>query len=347
MESPVRRGLVASALAAFVLPRTPCAAEWTVDAPAAHGFGAGSLDRLLAAGEAVPALRAILVSRNGALVAERYYGGATADQLRRTNSATKSVVSMLVGQALAQGRLGSIDQSVAQLLPEQARRATGAPAATLSLRQILSGTSGLAYDFNRDMRALIAAADPVQHVLALPRSGAAPGSWSYNDAAISLLGPILERVYALKLPEIARQGLFAPLGIDRFRWGQDRSGQSTAYMGLELRPRDFLALANMVALGGSGIVPSAWLAESLRPHTAGAWSLSPVANSSYGYLWFNGSLHGKAVGWAWGYGGQIGLVVPSQRLAIVTMAQEPPPQALSAQNHSIGALIGGIVEAAG
>jgi CubicO group peptidase (beta-lactamase class C family) len=321
---PLRRRLLAGGAAAWLLP----------SARAADGVEAA-----LADAAALPALRAVLVARDGVPVAERYYADASAGQLRRVNSATKSVVSMLVGQALAQGRLGGLSQTVAELLPEHAARAPGSVAGQVTLRQILTGTTGLAYDFTRDMDTLVRARDPVQHVLALPRGDGAPGSWSYSDAAVSLLAPILERAYALKLPEIARQGLLAPLGIDTFNWRTDRSGQATSYMGLELRPRDFLQLASMVAEGGRGVVPADWLADSLKPHAAGAWSLPQVAGGNYGYLWFNGRLHDRPVAWAWGYGGQLGFVVPSQRLAIVTLATEPPPAALAAQNRAIGALV--------
>jgi CubicO group peptidase (beta-lactamase class C family) len=328
---PLRRRLVAAGAAAWLLP----------PARAADGVEAA-----LADAAALPVLRAVLVARDGVLVAERYYADASAGQLRRVNSATKSVVSLLVGQALAQGKLAGLSQTVAELLPEHAARAPGSVAAQVTLRQILTGTTGLAYDFTRDMDALVRARDPVQHVLALPRNAAAPGSWSYNDAAISLLAPILERAHAMKLPEIARQGLFAPLGISNFNWRTDRSGQATSYMGLELRPRDFLQVASMVAEGGRGIVPADWLADSLKPHAGGAWSLPQVAGENYGYLWFNGILQGRPVAWAWGYGGQLGFVVPGQRLAIVTLATEPPPANLVAQNRAIGALVARLAAAA-
>lgn len=328
---PMRRRLVAAGLSTLLLPRA---------------MASDPTEAVLADAGSLPALRAVLVARNGGLVAERYYGDASAGQLRRVNSATKSVVSMIVGQALAQGKLSSLSQTVAQLLPEQVARMPDSPAAQLTLRQILTGTTGLAYDFTRDMDPLARARDPVQHVLALPRSDAPAGSWSYNDAAISLLAPILERAHGMKLPEIARQGLFAPLGIESFHWRTDRSGQATSYMGLELRPRDFLQLATTVADGGRGIVPADWLADSLKPHSAGAWSLPQVAGGNYGYLWFNGMLHGRPVAWAWGYGGQLGFVVPAQRLAIVTLAVEPPPAALPAQNRAVGALVERIVAAA-
>ncbi|NNU42225.1 serine hydrolase domain-containing protein [Ramlibacter montanisoli] len=218
---PLRRRLVAAGLSTLLLPRA---------------MASDPVEAVLADAGSLPPLRAVLVARHGALVAERYYGDASAGQLRRINSATKSVVSMLVGQALVQGRLSGLSQTVAQLLPDQVARAPDSPAAQLTLRQILTGTTGLAYDFTRDMDPLARARDPVQHVLALPRNDAPAGSWSYNDAAISLLAPILERAYGMKLPEIARQGLFAPLGIESFHWRTDRSGQATSYMGLGAAP---------------------------------------------------------------------------------------------------------------
>jgi CubicO group peptidase (beta-lactamase class C family) len=270
MTDFLRRRLVAGGFASLLLPPLARASDgWTVAPPASQGVATEAVEAVLADGAAFAPLRSILVARNGVLVAERYYGDASAQQPRRINSATKSVASLLVGQALAQGRLGSLSQTVSELLPEQAARAPDSPAVRVTLRQILTGTTGLAYDYTRDMRTLAAASDPVQHVLALPRSDAPPGSWSYNDAAISLLTPILERAYALKLAEIARQGLFAPLGIDTFTWGTDRSGQHTSYMGLQLRPRDFLLLGAWSRKAGA-----AWLrATGSRP----ACSRTPAA----------------------------------------------------------------------
>jgi CubicO group peptidase (beta-lactamase class C family) len=347
MSDAARRGLVAAGLGSLLWPGASSAAKpWTVGSPASQGLAADAVDAALDEAAAFAPFRAVLVARHGVLVAERYFGNASAEQPRRVNSATKSVVSMLVGHALAQGRLASLDQTVAQLLPEHTARFPDSPAGLVTLRQILTGTTGLAYDFARDMRALDGAADPVQYVFSLPRSGAPAGSWSYNDAAISLLAPILERAYGLKLTEVARQALFAPLGIDTFSWVTDRSGQAMSYAGLQLRPRDFLLLATMVAEGGRGVVPADWLAASLQPHARGAWSLPQVAGGNYGYLWFNGTVQGRPVAWAWGYGGQLAVVAPPLGLAVVTLAQEPPLGELLAQNRAIGEVVARIVAAA-
>jgi len=323
--------------------------EWPEAAVESQGISAPALEAVLASGATVTALRSILVARNGVLVAERYYGGAAPTQLLPINSATKSVCSILVGLALEQGKLRSLSQTVSELLPEQAGSVPGSPANAVTLRQILTGTTGLAYDYRTQLRPLMNSADPVQHVLELRHDGRPPNSWSYNDAAVSLLTPILERAQGLPLRELARRDLFAPLGIDDFSWSQDRGGYPTAYRGLQLKTRDLLKLAWVMAdagrWGGGQVIPSDWVTESLQPKVNGVWRNPPVVDSGYGYLWFTGTLMGHQVAWAWGYGGQFAIVVPSLRLAIATAATNPPLQTLAAQTESVTSLVGRIVEA--
>lgn len=354
MQAARRRFLAGGASLALVAAARPAVAQavspWPQGAPESQGMSSSALESVLADAAALPAMRSVVVARNGMLVAERYYRDGAADKLRRINSCTKSVVSMLVGQALAQGRLQDVSQTVAQLLPEAVAKAPDAPAAALTLRQILTGTTGLAYDFLANMRDLAGAPDPVQYTLGLPRANTPAGAWSYNDAAIGLLTPILQRAYGLDLREIARQNLFAPLGIDTFSWASDRSGQATAYGGLQLKARDLLKLAWVMGEGGrwgdAQVLPEAWVAESLQPRTPGAWPNPPVAGSRYGYLWFTGTLRGRPVAWAWGYGAQFAVLVPSLRLAVATFALEPPPAALEAHNRAVMELVARVVDAA-
>lgn len=294
------------------------------------------------------ALRAIAVVRDGQLIAERTYGGATPDTLFRINSATKSISSMLVGIALAQGRLRDLSQMLGELLPEAAAAQPGSAAEAVTLRQVLTGSTGLAYDWTRQFRALAGAPDPVQYAFALARDGQPAGSWSYNDAAVGLLTPILERAYGLPLPEVARRDLFGPLGIDRFDWQRDRAGHVTAYAGLRLQVSDLLKLAWVMADAGrwegTQVVPAEWVAESTRRHVGGAWPNPPIADSGYGYLWFTGSYKGVPVAWAWGYGAQFALLAPSLRVAVATAAAEPPPQELPAQNRAVATVVARILD---
>jgi hypothetical protein len=104
------------------------ATDWDTATPQANGMREGVVANALEVGESLPGLRALLVAHRGVLVAERYYAGADAETLQPINSATKSVCSMLVGLALRDGRVKSIDDTVAQLLPEAIADVPDSPA---------------------------------------------------------------------------------------------------------------------------------------------------------------------------------------------------------------------------
>jgi CubicO group peptidase (beta-lactamase class C family) len=80
------------------------------------------------------------------------------------------------------------------------------PVSDVTLRQVLTETTGLAYDWMTQERTFAAAPDPVQYAFQLARDGQAAGTWSYNDAAVGLLAPVLERVHGGSLVEVARRG---------------------------------------------------------------------------------------------------------------------------------------------
>jgi CubicO group peptidase (beta-lactamase class C family) len=310
---------------------------------------ASALAEVLDSARQVSALRAIAVMREGDLLGQRFYGGASASTLFPINSATKSVSSMLVGIALGQGRLRSLSQTMGELLPDAANAQPGSPAAGVTLRQVLTGTTGLAYDWTGQYRAVLAAPDPVQYAFQLARDGQPAGTWSYNDPMVGLLAPILERAHGMPLERVAQEGLFAPLGIDAFEWQRDRGGRAWSFGGLRLRIDDFLKLAWVMAAGGRWrgvpVVPADWTAESTRAQVAGAWPNPPLADSGYGFLWFTGRYKDVPVAWAWGYGAQFALLAPSLRLAVVTAAREPAPRQLAEQNAAVMTVIGRILDA--
>ena len=163
-----RRRFCLTGTALALGPKLATAAiDWTTGNPEPAGLRPGLLANALQAGEALPALRALLVARGGVLVAERYYAGAQVEDLQPINSATKSVCSLLVGLALHSGQLRSLDQTVAQLIPEAVADVPGSPAAALTLRQIMSGRSGMAFDPMR-YRELVSAKPFLRYALSRP-----------------------------------------------------------------------------------------------------------------------------------------------------------------------------------
>lgn len=343
---PTRRRILlagATLAAGHALGATAPAAADTQD------LRADAVADTLQAGAAVPGLRALVAARHGVLVAERYYGGAADQSLLPINSATKSVCSMLVGLALHDGSLKSLDQTVAQLLPDAVAEVPESPVAPLTLRQILSGRSGLAFD--PMLFGQLAAARPLERfVLSRPPLPAGPSGWTYNDALVALIGPVLRRAQGADLSTLAQRQLFGPLGIERFQWQRGGDGKALAPAGLALRPRDLLKLATLMAAGGQWqgqqLLPAGWVSESLTPLGPATWRAAPVAELGYGMLWFTGRLHGQRVAWAWGYGGQFALLAPELGLAVATAATSPPPSALREQTDAVMALVGRLVQAA-
>lgn len=336
---------VGRAQAAEVDGATPF--EWPTAPPESQGLL--PVAEVLRDGAGVPGLRSLLVARNGVLVGERYYAGASATDLLAINSVTKSVSSMLVGLALRKGAITGLDEPVARLIPDAAAKAPGSAWAELTLAQILGGRTDLAFPLSRG-RELMNAPDLARFVLGLPAEVPVPSGWSYNDAAVALIAPILARAQGLDLAALAAPELFAPLGIERFNWVRDRQGSALAFGGLALRTRDLLKLAVLMLDGGqwrgASVLPAAWVAGSTQTRSPASWQVAPAESVGYGRLWFTGTLHGRRVVWGWGYGGQFALWVPELRLAVATAATSPPFPALKAQTDAVMTLIGRIVQAA-
>jgi CubicO group peptidase (beta-lactamase class C family) len=343
-----RRCLAIGASAPLAVYADPAAPDWEAAAPGTHGLPSPALEAALASAATVPGLRAVVVVRDGVLLGERYAAGADVDALQPINSATKSVVSLLVGGAVERGRL-ALDAPLKTLLPQAFAEVPDSVYADVTLAQILAGRTGIGFDLARGGQELAGTADPLRYTLAMPRAPVAPPGWSYNDAAVGLLAPLLERAEGRDLAALAERDLFAPLGITRHAWRRDRRDRPTAWAGLALRPRDLAKVAWLAANGGRWrdrqIVAPAWIDRSTTSRGPADWRLPPVADVGYGDLWFTGALDGRRVAWGWGYGGQFAFAVPDLRLAIATAATSPPPAQLRAQTDAVAALVAAIVRA--
>ena len=323
-------------------------AEWEAAPADSHGFRSSFMEEVLRAGTSTPGLRSFLVVRNGVLIGERYYLGASSSDLLPIRSVTKSVASILAGIALERGSLRGLDEPLARLLPESVARIPGSQLATLRLEDILQGRTGVVHDI--DNSAVINSQDPVALALSLERTLPTPSGWTYNDAVVGLLSPILARAEGRDLAAMAARDLFGPLGIERYAWRRDRQGKSLSYAGLALRTRDLAKIAWTMANGGTWrgkqVVPRDWVTKSTKAYGPVEWQLPPIANLGYGYLWFSGLVSGRQAVWGWGYGGQFALFVPELRLVVATAAAPPFRENLTKQTNAIIALVAQLVEAA-
>ncbi|MGO4777962.1 serine hydrolase domain-containing protein, partial [Lysobacter sp. 2RAB21] len=154
-------------------------------------------------------LKAVVVLRDGELIAERYYNGDDARSLHDMRSAGKSVTALLAGIALDQGRIASLDDPIERYLPA----ARGKPVAGTSVRDLLTMRSGLDADDTQEGSPgnedrLDEAVDPAAFALGIPRREAAGTRYQYNSLTAYLAGWVVAAAVAQPLDEFARANLF-------------------------------------------------------------------------------------------------------------------------------------------
>ena len=252
-------------------------------APAAHRFPVApdpAVPRLLAelAGaddwEAWLAERhtqAFIVVRDGAVVYEGYVNGARRDDIVTSFSVAKSVVSALVGIAIADGHIKSVDDPVTAYLPELAERDPRFREVTL--RHLLQMASGLEYEAARPL--LLNGDDPLttyypdQRALSLTNTRIVepPGRrFSYNKYHPQLLGMVLERATGMRVTRYLQTKLWDPLGMEYGgSWSTDSVASDFEKMetGLNARAIDFARFGVLFLQGGAWdgrpVIPRAWV----------------------------------------------------------------------------------------
>lgn len=270
-----------------------------------------------------PDLRGVVVMRDGAVVAERYYNGATADTLHDIRSAGKSVTALLVGIAIDQGRIGGTEDPVAKYWPEARDSAIG----PVPLRDVLTMRSGLAaFDDDPDSPGnedkMDEAPDPLAFVLSVPRADPPGTRYRYNSLTAYTAGVVVAKATGKPLAEFAGAALFAPLGITRWQWAADAAGYTKGQGNLALTARSLARIGEMVRcdglFAGRRIVSGAWLHEALTPKVEISDS-DPYADG-YGYFWYAKTqrIDGLPVpvSFASGNGGNKIYVVPGRRLVV-------------------------------
>lgn len=333
-----RRTALASAFAAL---SSPALAADPVPlprvAPAGAGLDPARLEAVLEAGLAGSSL-SVAVARGGALVAERYAPTYGPEQAREVASVGKSLVAVLIGMAIEDGRIRGLDQPAADFVPQWA----GGPRAAITLRHLMSMTSGLD---DRGLALRNVAGDQFALNAAAPLRDPPGTRWAYNTAVYHLLFHVLERAVGEPFPAYARRRLLGPLGMTHTTWltntGQGAAGPVTNYYTAIASTPDLLRFGTFVGRGGVWGGRRLVKADFLRTLTQPSQALNP----SYGLLWWLNSQPGTTFSGqgapalrfpgsppdtvaALGAGGQAVMIVPSLDLVVVRQGMNPPESLL-------------------
>ena len=221
--------------------------------------------------------QAFIVIRGGVVVYEGYFNGTRRDSIVTSFSVAKSVVAALVGIAIDEGHITSVDDPVTHYLPELAAR--DPRFREITIRHLLLMASGLEYQEDRPL--LLNGDDPLttyypdQRTLSLQNTHIAepPGRrFRYNKYHPQLLGMILERATGMRVTRYLQAKLWDPLGMEYGgSWSTDSRASDFEKMetGLNARAIDFARVGVLFLKGGAWgsrqVISHAWVEQATRP----------------------------------------------------------------------------------
>ena len=264
----------------------------------------------------------LIVVQNGRVRLERYARGYSRDGRYTSFSVAKSLTSTLVGAAIRDGFIKSVDDPVTRYIPEL----TGSAYDSVSVRQVLTMTSGVKWDEdytnpNSDVARMYAkpvppGSDPTVAYLRTLTREAAPGTkFVYKTGETNLIGVLVTKATGKGLTDYAEAKVWRPYGMERdLFWMVDQSGQNIGGCCLSASLRDYARIGQFVLDGGKGVVTAGWFAEATR-------SASQLGEGrGYGYQWWTAA---DATFQAQGIFGQLIHIDPKRKLVIAISGAWP------------------------
>ena len=261
-------------------------------------------------------IHSVTVMRNGYLVADAAIYPYDQGSKHIIHSATKSIISALIGIAIEQGSIKSVNQPVLSFFPGRTAANLDMNKEAMTLEHLLMMTSGLecrdSYLYRwRGIDQMRQTADWVQFMLDLPMAEPPGSRFEYCNGASFLLSAIIQETTGLSASAFAEAHLFGPLGISDVEWPANPQGITLGWGELHMRPHDMAKIGylylNKGRWDGEQIIPADWVAISTREHIAA------TLVDGYGYQWW---VADDGYYMALGYAGQFIFVVPEHELVV-------------------------------
>jgi len=264
----------------------------------------------------------VLVIKDGKIILERYALGRGPTDRWTSFSVAKSVTSTLIGAAIRDGKIKSLDDAVTRYIPEL----KGSAYEGVTVRQLLTMTSGVQWnedyaDPNSDVAKVgLSILEPgvnpvVSYMRKLPRE-AKPGSkFVYKTGETDLAGILLSNAVGKPLAEYLSEKIWRPYGMEQDGiWVQDVAGHERGGCCISMTLRDYGRFGEFMLdggkAGGADVLPPGWIKDATAAH---------VKDPPYGYFWwiFPGGFEGE------GIFGQTVSVFPKDHLVVVINSAWP------------------------
>lgn len=268
----------------------------------------------------------LLVLKDGRIVMERYGLGRRPRDRWTSFSVAKSVTSTLVGAAIQDGHIKSLEDPVTAYIPEL----KGSAYEGVNVRQLLMMSSGVKWnedyaDPNSDVaRAGAAILEPgvnplVSYMRKLPRANPPGAKFTYNTGETDLVGVLVSKAAGKSLARYASEKLWRPIGMERDAiWMLDLAGHERGGCCMSMTLRDYGRIGQFMLEGGVArgrqILPEGWTAQATTPQIK-----EGAPPPGYGYFWWM-LPEGYA---ARGIFGQSIVTIPEEKLVVVVNSAWP------------------------
>lgn len=317
------------------------------NAESATGLDATAFDETLSAASEMPRLRSLLISHDGEIAVERYFGGASPGDTFNVKSVSKTIMSALVGAAIDRGHIDGLDQPITDfygdVLADQDPRKRN-----ITIGNLLSMQAGLETTSFYNYGAWVVSDDWVRFALEQPVVADPGTELLYSTGNTHLLSAILTQATGQSMLRFARDSLAAPIGIEIAAWDRAPDGVYFGGNNMAFTPRAMMAFGHLYMndgrMGDRQVLPSEWIELSTTPLVE-----SPRERGRYyGYGWWIRDMGGFESPYAWGYGGQFIVLVPELDLVVVTTSSPLPGDGRRSHIRDLYALIeyGAVMEAA-
>ncbi len=302
--------------------------DWEVSTPDAQGLDPELVAELYLNAEDVETLNALLVIKDGYLIAEGYFHGGSAEEATRIQSVTKSFTSALVGIALDQGCLTSVDQKMMEFFPELADQITDPRKNEITIRQMLQMRAGYPWEESSpELFDLLYHGFRPSNLVDVPLVRDPGSDFDYSNLTSHLIGVVVARACDTDLKTLAEENLFEPLDIELVDWIADWEGNYNGHADMYLTARDMgkfgLLYLNDGEYEGEQLVPADWVHDSLQTYSEDAWDYRvgrKFKDIGYGYQWWSVRAGEHHYNLAWGHGGQQIVVFDEYNMVIVVKA---------------------------
>jgi len=286
---------------------------------------------------------AVVVIRNDSLLYEKYWDGYSDSSWSGSFSMAKSITSLLVGAAIKEGKIKSVDETVSTYLPGFSEGL----GAKLKIRDLLTMSSGSDWDeayanpFSVTTEAYYGS--NVQRTAMKVKIIKEPGTYhDYKSGDTELLGMIVEKVTGKSLSQYASEKLWKPLGAEHpALWSTDKKdGVEKAFCCFNSNARDFARIGQLMLDSGrwkgNEIIDRDYYLRSVTPCKIPDESGRPCED--YGYQWWI-SPADSHIFYARGILGQYIIVIPSRKMVIVRLGHKRSDLRVNGLVEEVNALI--------